>query len=45
MNKTHFYLSPETWVTETKAMMPLCTSATIDGFSTVDEDFNMFNDL
>ncbi len=45
MNKPLFYLAPDAWVTETNAMLPLCTSATIDGFSTVDEDFNMFNDL
>lgn len=42
MNKTQFYLSPDAWVTETKAMMPLCTSATIDGFSDATDDFSMF---
>ena len=43
MNKTLLNLSPDAWVTETKAMMPLCTSATatVDPLAEGDE-INVF---
>lgn len=43
MKQQLLYLSPDAWAIESRPGMPLCTSATIEGFQSSDDDFNMFN--
>ena len=42
MKKQPLYLSPDAKAIETLTAVPLCTSATIDGFSDATDDFSMF---